>query len=471
MNRLTISVLLCFVAFMAILPAQTTQGTSPKITIQVAGLQTGKAYLIGFFQDQRYRLDSTEVDASGTMVFQRKELYPEGLVGVALPGNLTGLQFIADKTQQFTLSTRADDLVNAMQINGSLENELLYQNLRFETQQQPKFQELATTLKTFGADTPEHKQAKARQDKLVAERKAHLDEIYQKYPQSFFTKFKKAGQNPDPKDVRNPDGTLNATLQVYLFRTSFWDGVDFNDERLMNTPVVANKLRRYINELTVQDPDSINASADFLVKKLPPKSEYYKFVVNWIVLNYEPTKTNLMDHEAVFVHMIQHYFTTDKAFWTIPDQVDALQQRAMEMQASLVGKKGPNVRAKDINGQYRSIDEIASPYVVIFMFNPTCEHCIEQTPKLLKFYNEWKSKGVEVFGIALDTDENELKTFVQQYNLPWANVFDPTNRAIYATYFVDITPEIYVLNPQRKIIGKNLKVEQISTIIERDQKK
>ena len=470
MSRITISVLFSFVAFTAVLQAQTAE-SSPKITIQVAGLQAGKAYLIGFFQDQRYRLDSTDVDASGKMTFQRKDLYPEGLVGVALPGNLSGLQLITDKTQQFTLSTRADDLVNAMQVSGSLENELLYQNLRFETQQQPKFQELAAALKTLAADSPAYKEAKARQDQLVAERKAHLDEIFKKYPQSFFTKFKKAGQNPDPKDVRNPDGSLNSALQVYLFRTAFWDGVDFTDDRLLNTPVIANKLRRYINELTVQDPDSINAAADFLVKKLPLKSEYYKFVVNWIVLNYEPTKTSLMDHEAVYVHMVQSYFTADKAFWAIPDQIDALQQRAMEMQASLVGKKGPNVRAKDPNGQYRSIDEISAPYVVVFMFNPTCEHCIEQTPKLLKFYNEWKSKGVEIFGIALDTDENEWKGFIQKYGLPWINVFDPTNKSIYATYFVDITPEIYVLNPQRKIIGKNLKVEQIATIIERDQKK
>ena len=50
-------------------------------------------------------------------------------------------------------------------------------------------------------------------------------------------------------------------------------------------------------------------------------------------------------------------------------------------------------------------------------------------------------------------------------------MFDPTNKAIYGKYFVDVTPEIYVLNPGRTIIAKNLKVHQIAEVIERDMRK
>ena len=52
--------------------------------------------------------------------------------------------------------------------------------------------------------------------------------------------------------------------------------------------------------------------------------------------------------------------------------------------------------------------------------------------------------------------------------MDWINVHDPSNRSIYAKYYVDKTPEVYVLNPERTIIGKNLKVEQIQTIIDKD---
>ena len=53
----------------------------------------------------------------------------------------------------------------------------------------------------------------------------------------------------------------------------------------------------------------------------------------------------------------------------------------------------------------------------------------------------------------------------------WTNVYDPSNRAIYKTYFVNVTPEVYILGPDRKIIAKNLNVSQINEVIQRDQQK
>jgi len=44
-------------------------------------------------------------------------------------------------------------------------------------------------------------------------------------------------------------------------------------------------------------------------------------------------------------------------------------------------------------------------------------------------------------------------------------VYDPTNRSIFKTYYVDNTPELYLLGPDRKIVAKNLKVEQLAQAI------
>ncbi|MCB0556725.1 MAG: redoxin domain-containing protein, partial [Phaeodactylibacter sp.] len=345
-----------------------------------------------------------------------------------------------------------------MEVQGSQDNELLYRNLKFEQEIQPKFQAVAEQMKAAGEGNPAYPQLKAQQDQLLAQRKAHLQEFFDNYPNAFFTKFKLAGQNPDVKNILNPDGSVNTQLQVYYYRTEFWDNVDFSDDRLLYTPVIFNKLNRYITELTPQNADSILASTDFLMNKVLNYPEYYKFFANWITLAYDPEKTSLMDPQAIFVHMVKNYFTKERAFWTDSMEVFALQQRANEMAASLVGLKGPNVTAKDPSGQLRSIYDIKAPYIVVYMYNPTCEHCMEQTPKLVQLYQAWKSKGLEVYGIAVDTDDAEWKDYIAKTGMPWINVFDPTNKAIYAKYFVDITPEIYVLNPERTIIAKNLKV-------------
>ena len=437
----------------------------PEIHIQVAGAQPGTAYLVATFTDQRYRLDSTVMDASGNMVFKRDSSYPAGLLFVFLPDK-SAFQMIVDQDQTFSMKTKSGTLNASMIVEGSVDNELLYKVLNFEDQQRIQFDALANQLKAVEVGSQEYNTARGKQATLVAERKKFLDEIFAEYPNSLFTKFKKAGANPDI-DVRKPDGSVDP-VKLYQFRTQFWEGVDFSDERLLRTPVIANKLKRYITELTPQVADSINAATKFLVDKVLDKPEYFKYFTNYVALYYEPGKTPVMDPNAVFVFIAQNYFTKERAFWTDATQVEAIQKRATEQQASLVGKKGPDVKAKDPNGVMRSIYEIKDPYIVVLMYNPQCEHCIEETPQLVRLYREWKPKGMEVFAIAIETTDAEWKGFIAKNGMPWINVFDPTNRAIYGTYFVDNTPEIYLLNPERKIIAKNLKPHQIVEMIERD---
>ncbi len=440
---------------------------APDIHIEVAGLQPGTAYLIGIYADQKYRLDSAQVDASGKIHFKQDEPYRQGAVFALLPNN-TNFQLLVTTDQAFSMKTQSGNLVGAMVVEGSIDNELLYRNLKFQEDFQPRLNAVSQQLQQAPEGSAARQQLEEQQKALIAERQAHLDEIFNEYPNTFFTTYKRSGQNPEYVVIRRPDGSVDTEATLYQYRSQMWDNVDFSDERLLYTPVIANKLNRYINELTVQNPDSIISSTAFLVDKVLDYPEYYKFIVNWVTLKYEPTKTSLMDAEAVFVYMIQNYFTRERAFWSDSMEIYGLQQRAGEMAASLVGKPAPDVQAQGPDGRMYSISGIQAPYIVVYMYNPTCEHCMEQTPKLVNFYRQWKNRGVEVFGIAIDTDDAEWKNYIAKTGMNWINVFDPTNKSIYAKYYVDITPEIYLIGPDRTIIAKNLKVSQLEEVINRD---
>jgi len=423
------------------------------------------------FQDRQYLADSARMDANGVILLKRAEPYKPGLLYVALKQG-GALQLLITEDQTFEMTTNINDLAGAMQVTGSLDNEILYKSFKIESAIQAKMNPLSQQMKGLDKNDPKYQQIKAQRDVLVGERKTSLDNLFQQYPNSFFTAFKKAGQNPTVKDIRNADGSINEQAQVYAYRTEFWDNVDFSDDRLLYTPVITNKLKRYINELTPQHPDSIISAASFLVDKSLPYPEYFQYFANWITLNYDPKETSLMDPQAVYVYMIQNYFTKERAFWaSSPAEIQGLQTRAYEMAASIVGKKGPNVTAKNPKGELKSLYDLKAPYLIVYMYNPDCEHCQEQTPKLVEFYKEWKNKGVDVYAIVLDTDQQKWEQYIAKTGMAFTNVFDPTNKAIYATYYVDQTPELYVLNPDRIIIGKNLKVNQIETIIDRDKNK
>jgi thiol-disulfide isomerase/thioredoxin len=451
-------------------PRDNSPAENPEIIVDVEGQGPAVAYLIGTFAGNRFRADSAQISAQGHFEFRRDEPYRPGFYIVVLPGN-RGFQMLIDKDQTFTMKTKLVNLDGEMVVEGSIDNELLYRNLKFEKDFKSQYNRVANKKRTLSPSDPEWKNWDDQAKQLLESRKQHLEELSTEAPNSFFTAFKISGQNPDIPAYTKPDGTRDTMKYLYHYRTQLWDNVDLSDDRLLATPVIPNKLQRYMKELTIQGPDSLIQSIEFLMNRVPVGTEMYKYIANWITLQYEPTETKLMDPQAIFVHMIENYFTYDKAFWADSAEVYSLQIRAGEMSASLVGKKGPDVKAPGLDGKTYSIYDSKKPYVVVYMYNPECEHCMEETPKLVNYYNQNKNL-IDVYAIAIDTDDTQWRNYVQKNRMQeWTNVHDPTNKSIYGKYFVDVTPEIYVLNPDRTLIAKNLKTFQIQEMIDRDKRK
>lgn len=447
------------------------QAEPPNIVIQIQGLTGGGvAKLIGNFEDNNYLADSAQISPSGQIVFKRQEPYFPGLLYLVLP-NQVNFQVLVDLDQTFTMTTSLANLEGDMKVEGSVDNQLLYDALKFEATQRGLFQALGQKMATVKPSDPGYAELKAEQDKMLDDRNAYLNKVFKENPTSLFTSFKRAGQNPDLRDCYKPDGTIDTARYTYNFRVRFWHGTDFNDERLLYTPVVSRMLSRYITELTPQNQDSIVKYSISLVDRVVDKPEFFKYFANWIVLHYDPKESTLMDPQAVFANMVERYFTYDKAVWSDSAEVFALQQRAFEMSASLVGKKAPEVNVPGPDGKPVSLYSKTAPYVVVYMWNPDCEHCAVQTPQLVKLYNEMKDKGFDVYGIAVNTDDAKWRAAMKKYGMPWTNVFDPTNKSIYGKYYVDNTPEVYLLDKNKTIIAKNLQVDQIMTMIELDKKK
>ncbi|TVR87269.1 MAG: DUF5106 domain-containing protein [Saprospirales bacterium] len=444
-----------------------------RIEVHVEGFNSGgTANLIGQVGENRYLADTAVIDGQGRFVFEREEPYREGLYTVALPTNRGFHVILSEGQMDVSLSTVNGRLIEDMEVGeGNLENQLLYINLKYERVNRNQIDSINRQMNRLEEGSPEHEAEREIRDRLAAERRAHVAFIDKHYPDKLFTRYKVGGQNPVVRDIMNEDGTPDRRKQAYYFRNEFWDNVDFSDPRLINTPIIINKVRRYMDELVPQNADSINKYASLLMERVLDYPEYYQFFANWITMNFDHRETTIMDPEAVYVHMIQNYFTEDRAFWADAATIQGLQMRASEKENSLVGMVGPDVRAKGPDGNIHSIFEMEADYIIIYMYNPTCENCKKETPQLLEWYREWHPEA-DVFAIAIDTDDREWKEYIDQANIhDWVNVFDPTNRAIYKTYYVNITPEIYVLNPDREIIGKNLKTFQLETIINRDKER
>lgn len=440
----------------------------PDIRITVQNAELDGSILVGQYMERQYKAADFRVEGNTLILDQSDPPIKQGHYIVYF-GDKQGLQLIIGEDREFEISIDMADPLETIQIEGSKNNELFYEALKFEQDQQNEFSTVTNELKTTPKGTPEYEAVEARRKKLQDDRDAFLESLYEQAPNSLFTSFKRAGQNPRLRDIRLPNGQMDEPAQVEAYRSEFWDNVNFGDERLLRTPVINNKLKRYIKELTPQNAKAINKSADELLAKTGYTGKFFEFFANWITLQYEPGKSSVMDAEGIYTNMIQNYFTQERAVWSDSMTVYGLQQRADQMAHSLVGQKGPDITVPGLDGAGKRLFDSKKDYLIVYMYNPECDHCREQTPKLKQLYPQIKNE-VDIYAIALDTNDEEWRKFVRDFGIQdWTNVFDPTNRSIVRTYFVDNTPELYLLNEEREIVAKNLKVEQILDAIKLDK--
>ena len=425
--------------------------------------------LIGMYVDKKYIADSAKIHDNGKFEFTNDKLFLKGFYYVVLPGNKV-IKLLLDNDQTFKYTADASDIDKTAKIDGSLANKLYYEDLNFKRGIDVDYGPIARKIGNMSLKDPQFKDTYKKFLQLSKKYSDRNDYYLKKYPDNFFTKFKIGGKNPVLTYPANANGELDVSKQVEEYRKHFWDGFDFNEEGLINTPAFTNKLKRYFTELIGQNQDQIIKYADVLMDKCKNNDEYYKVISNWITLKYEPGKTKLMDGEAVYSHMILKYFTPERATWMDGESIKILRKRAGEMVQSLLNKPAGNVTARGFDGQVHTILDSKKPVIIVFIYNPNCEHCEKQTPELIQFYRKWKNKGVEVFSIAANTTEPEWKGFHNRFNLPWVDLFDATNASWYPKYFVDVTPELYVIDKDRKIFAKNLNVGQLETIMARINK-
>jgi cytochrome c-type biogenesis protein len=107
---------------------------------------------------------------------------------------------------------------------------------------------------------------------------------------------------------------------------------------------------------------------------------------------------------------------------------------------SLTSIDGAPIRLSDYQGK-----------VVLVNFWATwCGPCVIETPSLVRMYNKYKDRGFAVIGVALQSDEDGVKQFVNQYRVPYAIGRDTTSE-IGLRYQVFALPSSFLFTADGKV--------------------
>ncbi|SDG43167.1 DUF5106 domain-containing protein [Psychroflexus sediminis] len=110
------------------------------------------------------------------------------------------------------------------------------------------------------------------------------------------------------------------------YKNHFFDHVDLANPAMLRTSFLYNIVDTYIEKLTVQHPDSISNSIDFILSKMKPAPETYKYYVIDFLNKY--AKSKIVGMDAVYVHIATQYYATGNAPWTEKEQLDKILENA-----------------------------------------------------------------------------------------------------------------------------------------------
>jgi peroxiredoxin len=453
--------LLCMV-FAAFAEAQ----ESHEITIEIEGYDQDILSLANNVLDKQYIVDTARRNEQGHFVFRSDtSVLPKGIYLVVMAPDNDYFQMVigSDVDQKFKLETRREKLSD-VKVTSSRENELFFNYLGYLDQQQ----EASAPTRIALQDTTLTKEDKAilaaRLEDINTEVVAFQETQVKEHPQSFVAAIinaNKANTPPPYDDITDEDSRRNAQL-VWL-REHYFDPINLRDERLLRTPFLFSRINYYVDRLFIQHPDTISRAIDFVLTKMDPKSELFKYYV--VHFTNKAAKSDIVGMDGVYVHMIDNYYRNGLAYWSDPEQLATMVENADKNRPLLIGKPAPNLEMNRRDGSPVNLYDLDAKYTVLYFWQFACPSCKKSTPHMKAFYAKWKSKGVEVFAVC--TKQRELPKcweYIDDNEIgEWLHATDKYQRFA-RDYNVISTPSIFVLDENKKIISKRISAQQLDEL-------
>ena len=226
-----------------------------------------------------------------------------------------------------------------------------------------------------------------------------------------------------------------------------------------------------INVLASESQEKLNKFMQE-VNEIEDEQEIYYFVLDFVKQNIDNPISAYALYRYKWAFQIEDL---DKLSETMPQEMQsAYKNLVIEYMEGLKltqpGMPYIDFTQKNVDGNdFRMSSFIGSAKIIILDFWASwCPDCRKENPNLVKIYNEFKDKGLDIVSISLDTDEVAWKKAIADDNLTWKNHVSDLQgwrNAVAEQYTIAFIPQNLILDSNGIILEKNLSGDKMKDFI------
>ncbi|ANI88261.1 hypothetical protein A9P82_02445 [Arachidicoccus ginsenosidimutans] len=149
-------------------------------------------------------------------------------------------------------------------------------------------------------------------------------------------------------------------------------------------------------------------------------------------------------------------------------------KRIMDAVAKVdINSLAPDFVLKDTAGTEHRLSDYRGKYVLVDFWASWCGPCLREMPNVVEAYKQFKSKNFQILGISLDGGSGNAKekweNAIEHEGMTWPQLSDLMgwNSTVAKQYMVTSIPMNFLINPEGKIIAKNLRGDDLKNALKK----
>ena len=450
--------------------------------------------ILGHYQGNEKNMfpdDTVRLNKKGYAAFKGVNPLAQGLYFIYVPSKGI-IDIIVSENQHFGIETDTANLVKGVKFKDAPENTLLYTYRNFR---ESKWEIISKLNKQLAPNAPAT--TKDSVNRIVSEINREVDryarEMIRNNPNLFLAQFlKMLAEAEIPDYPRDANGVvLDSTFRYKYVRKHYFDNFNYADNRILRTPLYEQKLKYYFDNIVPPWPDTIKSELDIVLTRVMDNPDIFRYVLGTFYNKY--AKSQIMGYDAIVVHLAENWYLPH-ATWLDSTSKASMTTYISRFKHNLIGNIAPNIPLieipydhfmvaqtdtalkRNVNvGFYTKLHAYTSKFLVVVFWQSDCGHCKKALPELHETYRQLKGVGVEVLAIhCITSEEGKIKwiDFVNEHQLhDWHNAWSPMSYEYQELFNAYTFPTLYVLDQNKKIIAKQLGVDQIKDFIDSENKR